>query len=1040
MAMPHLKISIFIASMCMVGQVLSAPLLETKNEPQLGGFDQEVSLDRAAQKQLKLQGRAQLQQRWLYGPADEGLRRLEGYVGTYGRNEALEQRRRLNRDINPGDEGAVRKRAGIAANRWQSVGPKNIGARVRTIAQHPNDANTLWLGAASGGVWKTVNGGSTWVPVSETLGSPEIADIRLDPALPNRIYVATGEVVYGARGAGIYRSDDAGTSWTSMTATLPSSHSGFRWMGRLAVHPNQSGRMWLAAAGGVYSTTDGWSSYTRVWPTAAVNGDWIGQGYADIEIDPNNSSKLIAGSLRGRISLSPDGGGVWSDVQLVPWSGGYLRVEVAYAKSVPGRVYASTQGGVSQRGRFFVSADGGLTWTERTEPAADVVDPYKNLVWVDPLDGDHVIVGGTELRRSFDGGLTWVQYNSSSEATSSAGFGARLHYDQHIVISDIGYSATSRHLFVGTDGGIYRINDARVAMPATTAQIFANGWQPLNGGLSINQLYSISATAGRVVSGSQDQSVAVAATGITTNLTQQALGGDVVAVATDPSTSFNFYLYQWMEVARFSGTSYAGGDYRICHQLKLGTGEFEGTCAGQGLFRSNFRAPMVFDDVGVGGRLLVGGNNLWRSTNPRDATTTNVAWQSIKAPSAVSGNYIAVIGSSASNPDTVWVAHNNGELYRSSNAAGASPGWTAVVGPTARGNVTLPTSIYVDPITPSTVYLTFGWFGWQNLWRTTNGNDASPTWTAVGVGVLPLAPFYGVSRHPSNPQWLYLASEVGVFTSEDSGSTWFTTNDGPRNAAVTQLKWAPGQVLYAASYGLSGWKLDLSDDFPNSAPAALAVGLDSTTAGRIEAAGDIDVLQVRFPGAGVWKVSTTGAIDTFGTVIAADQVTTLASDDNSGGGGNFRIVRNVARADTHYVAVSALGGATGDYSVVSQFTPAACTLDIDGDGTWGANDATLVLRYAFGFRGAALTTGLTFAANALRTDATIITNYIAGQSFNVDGNGTTLGATTDALMLARILRGFSGAETVLGTVGAAASNADWNSVRQFLNTQCLTGF
>ena len=1030
------KLAVLI-SLTMIAATVFA--VDLPDAPALGGFDQEVTLDRAAQKELKLRGRAQLQQQWLYGPNNEGVRQIQGVDGLYGRVEALAQRRSLTRVINPADEGAVRKRAGIAANRWQPVGPRNIGARIRAVAQHPNDPNTLWLGAASGGIWKTVNGGETWYPVAESLGSPEIADIRLDPNAPNRLYAATGEVVYGARGAGIYRSDDAGATWASMAATLPSSHSGFRWMGRLAVHPTQSGRMWLAASGGIYSTTDGWASFSRLWPSAVVNGDWIGQGYADIEIDPNNASKLVAGSLRGRLSVSADSGNTWADVQVVPWSSGYSRVEVAYAKSAPGRVYASTIGGASGDGRFFVSTDGGLTWTERTEPGAAVVDPYKNTVWVDPLDANHVVVGGTTLRRSFDGGVTWVQFNSSSESASSAGFGARLHFDHHILVSDVGYSATSRRMFAGTDGGIYRLNDARVAMPVNTSAIFADGWRPMNGGLSMHQLYSVSATTGRVVSGSQDQSVSVAPTGVTTNLTQQPLGGDVAAVAADPSSNYNFYLYQWMEVARFAGTSYSGGDYRICHQLKLGTGEFEGTCTGTGLFRSNFKAPMVFDDVGASGRLLVGGNNLWRSNNPREPVTTSVAWQSIKPPSAVNANYVTAIGTSATNADVVWVAHNNGELYRSTDATNALPTWTSLVGPTARGNVTYPTSIYIDPSAPNTVYLTFGWFGWQNLWRTTNGNATNPTWTALGVGVLPLAPFYGVSRHPTVPQWLYVASEVGVFSSEDAGSTWFATNDGPRNAAVTQLAWAPGPQLYAATYGQSAWMLDLSDDFTNAAPAALAIAANGTTAGRIEASGDIDVMQVRFPGAGVWTVSTTGPIDTFGTVIASDQVTSLASDDNSGGGGNFRIVRNVSKADTHYIAISALGGATGDYNLVSQFASAACSLDIDGDGMWGANDATLVLRYAFGFRGAALISGLGFAGNALRTDASLIAAYIAAQSFNLDGNATTLGATTDALLIARVLRGSSTATTTSGAVGASSTNGDWTSIRQFLNSQCLAG-
>ena len=96
-----------------------------------------------------------------------------------------------------------------------------------------------------------------------------------------------------------------------------------------------------------------------------------------------------------------------------------------------------------------------------------------------------------------------------------------------------------------------------------------------------------------------------------------------------------------------------------------------------------------------------------------------------------------------------------------------------------------------------------------------------------------------------------------------------------------------------------------------------------------------------------------------------------------------------------------------------------------------------MLRYAFGFRGAALISGLNFAGNALRTDASLIATYIATQSFNLDGNAVPLGATTDALVIARVLRGSSTAAVVSGAVGASPTNGDWTSIRQFLNSQCL---
>jgi hypothetical protein len=1016
--------------------------LETIARGGFRGFASEQRLDRAQQKMLRLGGRIALQSEWL-GHAAEAQwgSRVESSGKTYTREDALRQRRELSADTNPGNEGVRTQAAGISVQRWQPIGPRNIGARTRALAQHPQQPDTLYMGAASGGIWKTVNAGATWTSIADNLASPEIADIRIDPIAPNRVWAATGEVVYGARGGGIYVTNDAGATWAQRSATAPSSHGGFRWMGRLVLDAANPNRQWLAASGGIYRTADGWANWTRAWPTASYVGDWIAEGFGDVEIDPNNANRLVAAGMRGQIARSNDAGVTWSEVQVVPWVSGYSRVEIAYAPNVANRVYASTIGGAG--GRVFVSNDGGATWVERGNSAADVVDPYKNTVWVDPLDGNHVIVGGTTLRRSLDGGITWTQFNNSTENMSSAGFGAILHFDHHIILTDVNYRSGNRRVFAGTDGGVYRLNDVTVSMPVSTSATFANGWVPINGGLSVNQLYAVGAAAGasaRAASGAQDQSVAIVGTaGLTPNLAQQPLGGDVMAVAVDPGSNFTYYLYQYMEPARINGFAYSGGEYRICQQMTLSGGQYEGVCAGAGLYQANFRPAMVFDDIAPGGRLLVGGNHLWRSINPREPTHANVAWSRIKSPSAVSGNYIAAIATRPANPNLIWVAHSNGELYRTINGTALNPTWNLMSSPTARGSVVAPTSLYIDPASDDTVYVTYPWFGWQNVWRSANATSASPTWAAVGSGVLPLAPTYAVTRHPTNANWLYVATEVGVFASENGGTTWNTTDDGPRSAPVTGFSWTTEPVLYASTYGRSAWRLDLRDDYVNSAAAANTFATNSTTSAQIETAGDTDFFRFRFPTAGTWTIGTSGTLDTEGQLLAENATTVITASDVGGSGANFQIVHTVDRAATRYVRVNAKSVSTGSYNLVSVFTPAACTLDVDGDGAFSNNDAVLIARHASGFSGAALVNGIAFTSEALRTDAKVLADFMVAQSFNFDGDLTALGSTSDALIASRILRGVVDAAAAQGAVAAGATRTDWASqIKPYVNAQCLT--
>ena len=171
------------------------------------------------------------------------------------------------------------------------------------------------------------------------------------------------------------------------------------------------------------------------------------------------------------------------------------------------------------------------------------------------------------------------------------------------------------------------------------------------------------------------------------------------------------------------------------------------------------------------------------------------AWRAIKAPSAATDNFINAIAVQEGNGNVIWVGHNNGELYKSTDGLSSTPTWARV------GAATLPArrvmSILTDPANANHVIVALTGFVANNLWQTTDGGAS---WSSI-TGNLPFAPIFDVKRHPSNASWLYVGTSVGIFTSEDGGASWSTTDEGPANIRVRQLFWIDGSTLGAATFG-----------------------------------------------------------------------------------------------------------------------------------------------------------------------------------------------------------------------------------------------
>jgi photosystem II stability/assembly factor-like uncharacterized protein len=353
----------------------------------------------------------------------------------------------------------------VTGSRWRFAGPTNIGGRIVDLALDPRKRDTLYAAAASGGLWRSTDAGTTFAPawpddLTQAMGS--VAVTR-----EGTIYAGTGEANPGGgsityTGTGLYRSGDGGRTWRNIGLR----DSGA--IGKIIVDPRDSRRIFVAATGslfnaggdrGVYRSADGGRTWTRV--LAGVNDT---TGASEVMFDPTDPNRLYAvmwdhlrrpdrrsySGVGSGVYRSTDGGTTWQRLDgLLPAATDVGRIGLGVAPSDPDRLYAIVGRGATSAqpfGGFFTSADGGDTW-ERLPDHPDLVASQSSFawwfgkVWVDPGDARTVHVAGVALLTTRDAGQTW---SAEDEA---------VHADQHAMVWDPRYPS---RVYLGNDGGVYR--------------------------------------------------------------------------------------------------------------------------------------------------------------------------------------------------------------------------------------------------------------------------------------------------------------------------------------------------------------------------------------------------------------------------------------------------------------------------------------------------------------------------------------------------------------------------------------------------------
>jgi photosystem II stability/assembly factor-like uncharacterized protein len=672
---------------------------------------------------------------------------------------------------------ARRSRSGT----WVERGPSNIGARVTDLVVHPTDPDIVYAAIASGGVFRSDDGGSTWYPIFDEEPVLTIGDIALDPSDPDVIYVGTGEANAASHswfGLGVFKSTDGGATW---------SYSGLeetRFIGRIVVDPHNPDRVWVAATGtlfgknperGIYRSLDAGDTWDLV---LSISDSTAG---IDVAIDPTRPDTVYAamwervrgltyrksGGETSGIYRSHDGGDSWVELTNGLHTGANVgRIGLSVAASSPNIVYAIYADDPGYFYGVYKSINGGDSWTRTNDGA--LLDLYSTFGWyfgqiaVDPVNPDRVFALGVPLYRTQNGGATWQEKGQSN------------HVDHHALAFD---PSNPSRIFEGNDGGIYVSNDS------------GSNWTKLYD-QPTNQFYEIEIDyqhPDRLYGGTQDNGT-LRSLSENPDTWEQILGGDGFYCIVDPTDSYTIFAeYQY------------GYLYKSTTNASTWEWALDGVNDND---RRNWSTPVVLDPSDPQ-TMYYGTYRVYRSTNGSDS------WSAI-SPDLTNGDQgsgfgtVTTIAVAPSNPSVVYVGTDDSNVWVTLNGG---LGWTNV-------SASLPnrwvTRVAVDPTDHEIAYATFSGRRWDeqigHVYRTA---DAGASWTDI-TGDLPDAPINAIAIDPDLPSVIYIGSDVGCFFTKDQGASWAMLGDNLPSVPVYDLKiHQPTRTLVAGTHGRSMHSIDL---------------------------------------------------------------------------------------------------------------------------------------------------------------------------------------------------------------------------------------
>jgi photosystem II stability/assembly factor-like uncharacterized protein len=690
--------------------------------------------------------------------------------------------------------------------KFRLVGPA-VGGRVSRVAGVPGDPLTYYAATASGGVWKSADGGITWKPVFDDQPTSSIGSIAVAPTDPSVVYVGSGEAnIRGnvAPGNGIYKSMDAGKSWSHVWQQVGQ-------IGTLIVHPRNPDVAFAAVLGhafgpnperGVYRTKDGGRSWQQVLKKDADTGA------SDVCFDPSNPNVLFAGLWQARrrpwemtsggpgsgLYRSRDGGDTWTQItgKGLP-EGIWGKVGVAVAPSDSRRVYVLIE---AERGGLYRSDDGGDTWTLASEHHALRQRAwYYTTLTVDPRNADVVWFPQVPLLRTVDGGKTVKRVKGPH------------HGDHHDVWID---PADPRRMINGNDGGV---------------DLSWNGGETWHAPrLPLAQFYHVSADSSvpyRVSGAMQDLGTAsgpgnsLSPDGITLADWHDVGGGEAGHTAHDRDDPNVVYAGEYLGII----TRY---DHRTgeARNVSIYPDNMSGHGAGDGRYRFQWTAPIHVSphDPKV---VYHAGNVLFRSHDGGQSWTAISPDLSRNDPSKqrwsggpLSGDNTGVehygtifaLAESGRQKGLIWAGSDDGLVHVTRDGGATWSNLTAhVKGLPEWGTVSL---IEPSPHDAATAYLVVDAHRLDDprpyLWKT---SDYGQSWKSLAGGLPQDVYLHAVREDPARKGLLYLGTERGVSFSRDDGASWQALGLNLPTVPVHDLV-VKDDDLVLGTHGRSIWILD----------------------------------------------------------------------------------------------------------------------------------------------------------------------------------------------------------------------------------------
>ena len=693
---------------------------------------------------------------------------------------------------------------------FRNIGPSVAGGRIHDVEVMPGNPEMLFIASASGGIWKSINKGTTWKPVFDNEVISTFGDIAISKSNTNILYVGTGEQQNrqsSSWGNGVYKSTDQGETWSSIG--LEQTYH----ISKVLIHPKNPNIVYAGALGnlwkgseerGVYKTTNG----GKTWKKILFLDDKT--GIVDMVMDVNNPEIVYAatyqrmrkvwgfngGGAGSGIYKTTNGGTNWSKLSQGLPSGDLGRIGLAASQNRSNILYATIEH--SKESGFYRSANGGRSWKK-----INTLNPrpmYYSHIATDPKDDKVIYMLAVELYRSEDSGKTF--YQLPTRPTYDVG----VHSDHHSIFID---KSNSNHFFLAGDAGLHESWD------------YGKTYSRLNN-IPIGQFYAMGVDMEvpyNVYGGMQDNHswMGPSATrhwlGILADNWKQVGFGDGMAQQPDPESDIVYNASQNGNIIRFDKRN---GNMQGLRPIPA---------KGEEKYRFDWVTPIVLSQYS-NKKVYLGGNRLfitrdggisWQRT---EDLTKNINRDSLQIMGVLGADItlskndgtstfgeIISISESPIRKREVWVGTDDGNVQVTKDD-GIS--WTEV----SQNILGLPKNSYVSRVMASRkgrghAYVTFDrhregdWTPY--VYKT---EDYGQSWTAKNLG-LPSGSINVIIEHPDNPDLLFIGTEHSIFMSMDSGSEWIkVTSNLPTTLYDDMLIHPRDKDLVIGTHGRSFWILD----------------------------------------------------------------------------------------------------------------------------------------------------------------------------------------------------------------------------------------